>query len=97
MKVTIDTQTDSMDDIKKVVHLLTHMLEVKGQAAQTIISSTPPVDTASMMTMFSDEEVPAPKEVANTPPDLSAFRNLTQGKTVAPIKRSSDLPNIEFY
>ncbi len=94
MKVTIDTQVDSMDDIKKLVHILTNILESKRQHLQTNIPTTPLVDTAPMMNLFSDDELPAAKEVADTPPDFSAFLNLTQNKAV-PIKRADH--QIEFY
>ena len=61
MKVTIDTKEDSMDDIKKVVHLLTHILERKGESVN--LESNTPVDTTNMMSMFSDEPVEPKKDI----------------------------------
>ncbi len=50
MKITIDTQHDTMDDIQKIVHILTNILERKE-----IDSPSAPVDTAPLMGMFADE------------------------------------------
>ncbi len=96
MKITIDTQTDTYDDIKKVLHILTNIIEQKSASpvASTAASS---VDTSSMMNMFSDDHTsnpPLSKEVADTPPDFSAFLNLTKNQT----KRVGvPLTKVEFF
>ena len=55
MKITIDTQHDTMDDIQKIVHILTNILERKGMN-----SPSAPVDTAPLMGMFGDESGSTP-------------------------------------
>ena len=94
MKITIDTQTDTYDDIKKVLHIFTNIIEQKSASP---VASTSSVDTASMMNMFSDDSVPnssSSKEVADTPPDFSAFLNLTKNQT----KRAGEpLTKVEFF
>ncbi len=47
MKLTIDTQHDSYEDIRKVLHILTQILERKGETG-----SGEAVDTANLMGMF---------------------------------------------
>jgi hypothetical protein len=81
MKVTIDTKEDSHDDIKKILHILTNILENKNEIP------APVEDTTSMMSMFSApvQEIspkvagePQPVEQKETPPDFSSFINLSK-------------------
>ena len=95
MKITIDTQTDTYDDIKKVLHILTNIIEQKS--GSSAVSSSSGVDTSSMMSMFSDDSTANPtaaKEVADTPPDFSAFLNLTKNQTK---KAGEPLTRVEFF
>ncbi|MBU0457399.1 MAG: hypothetical protein ABH824_03735 [Nanoarchaeota archaeon] len=77
MRITIDTKEDSYEDIRKVLHLLTNVLERKGEPIE--IQTNKPaeiVDTTNIMSMFSD---PATKSGDNLPdraPDFSALLNL---------------------
>ena len=54
MKITIDTQHDTMDDIQKIVHILTNILERKGSSTLSVPSSAA-ADTTPLMSMFTDE------------------------------------------
>ncbi|MBI2665165.1 hypothetical protein HYX12_00920, partial [Candidatus Woesearchaeota archaeon] len=72
MKITIDTQQDTYEDIKKVLHILTNILDRKG-SPETVQENTG-VDTTNMMNMFSDGSA-TPKD---TPPDFSSFLNLAK-------------------
>ncbi len=94
MKLTIDTQTDTYEDIKKVLHILTNIIEKNGSGSSTPTSST---DTTNMMSMFSDDSsVPsaAQKEIPDTAPDFSSFLNLTKNQT----KRTGEaLTKVEFF
>lgn len=90
MKVTIDTQSDSMDDIKKLLHILTDVLEKKGQGT---VATSSNVDTSNLMSMFSQEPETQPtREVADTPPNFSSFLNLTKRK-----EAQHDEPRVELY
>lgn len=60
MKITIDTQVDTYEDVQKVVHILTQILERKGET----VSRGESVDTTNLMGMFGD---------GGTSPDLGNF------------------------
>ncbi len=64
MKITIDTQHDTHEDIQKVLKILSSVVEKKEE----------PVNTAPMMDMFNEP----PKE--EKAPDFSSFLNLTNNK-----------------
>ena len=90
MKVTIDTQSDSIDDIKKLLHILTDVLERKGQGAVTASNN---VDSSNLMSMFSEEPtLQSSKDVPNTPPDFSSFLNLTKRKELP-----DEEARVEYY
>lgn len=82
MRITIDTKEDTNEDIKKVLHILTNILERKE------ISTNTPVDTTNMMNMFSNTE--QPKE--DKAPDFTSFLNLANKK-----EEKKETPKIEFF
>ncbi len=87
MKVTIDTKEDTHEDIKKVLHLLTEILERKG--SQSTSSTSSPVNTAPLMSMF---DAPAETQQTEKAPDFSSFLNLAK----TPEKKES-LPRVEIF
>ena len=90
MKVTIDTQSDSIDDIKKLLHILTDVLARQGQGAVTTGNN---VDSSNLMSMFSEEPETQPqREIPNTPPNFSSFLNLTKRKELP-----DGEPRVEYY
>ncbi len=97
MKLTIDTQTDTYEDIKKVLHILTNIIEKNGSSSSTTTSAASSTDTTNMMSMFSDDSsIPsaAQKEIPDTAPDFSSFLNLTKNQT----KRTGEaLTKVEFF
>ncbi len=102
MKLTIDTQTDKFEDIQKVLHILTNIIEKNGSGSSlssgssSLTSNSSSTDTTNMMSMFSDDNSSpsmAQKEIADTPPDFSSFLNLTKNQT----KRSEPLTKVEFF
>ena len=108
MKITIDTQTDTYEDIKKVLHILTGIIEKKDSTVQSNFSSSSSSlssyssnnvvnsthsNTASMMNMFDDE--PA-KEIPDTPPNFNSFLNLVDQKKEEP-KRESNNWKVEYF
>lgn len=84
MKVTIDTKEDSHEDILKVVRVLQHMLQQQPEVSQE------PVDTTSMMGMFSNPEQEKPTE--DSAPDFSSFLNLANKE-----HKPDDEPKVEFF
>jgi len=99
MKLTIDTKTDTHDDIRKVLHILTNILERKGESVNSFNqtnntnnanNTNNQTDTTNMMSMFSDNSFKA--EPADTPPDFSSFLNL--GRKEEEEKKE---PKIEFF
>ena len=97
MKVTIDTKEDSHEDIRKVLHLLTSILERKGNSTD-IKTNTERTDTTSMMNMFADTpqtvSQPVQQEKPDTPPNFSSFINLSNNKE--PEEKKEDT-KIEFF
>ena len=83
MRITIDTKEDSYEDIKKVLHVLNHLIENKSP----IIENKEPVDTTNMMDMFGS----APQE--DKAPDFSSFLNLAEKKE----EEKKDFPKVELF
>lgn len=74
MKITIDTKEDSHEDIQKVLHILTNIIQNKESSTTQHNFPEPQPDTTNLMSMFANPE--PQKEVPNTPPDFGAFLNL---------------------
>ena len=91
MKLTIDTQTDTFEDIKKVMHILSGIIERKelGVVSSNYVPESKPADTANLMSMFND--TPSASSVPDTPPDFSSFLNLTK----KPEERK--MPRVEVF
>ena len=87
MKITVDTQHDSFEDIKKVFHLLGSIIDKKGADVST--TSSVPVDTTNLMSMFAN---PDQKEARDTAPDFSSFLNLANKA-----QKKDDMPKVEFF
>lgn len=87
MKVTIDTQQDTFEDLQKILHLLQGILERKTTSPQQ------PADNSAMMNMFSDE--PASATSNGTAPDFSSFLQLT--KQPEKKEATADTAKIELY
>lgn len=86
MKLTIDTQVDTHEDIRKVLQILASILEKKEPSSLS-------TDTASMMSMFGD---PAPQntQTGDKAPDFSSFLHLQQSGSK---KEDKPVPKIEFF
>ncbi len=84
MRITLDTKEDTFEDIQKVLHILTGILEKKGS---TISSAPQNIDTSSMMNMLS--ETPTTTPPVDKAPDFSSFLNLT--------KKTEEKGQIEVY
>lgn len=100
MKVTIDTQQDSYDDIHKVYQILANILQRKGNTVshftQTAeIAPETPVDTTNLMNMFDTpgSSSSSEKNVPEKAPDFSSFLNLAKDSST----RKEDKAEIEYY
>lgn len=91
MKVTIDTKEDSYDDIAKVLHLLTNILERKGTA---VGETGEPADTTHLMSMFSSPSSAERKEVPGKASDFSSFLNLAS--KAKEVKKEEEV-RIEYF
>ena len=98
MKLTIDTQVDTHEDIKKVLFILTNILEKNSSLSNNSFgsgfgnSSNPAqaADTSALMSMFGDSSAPA--KDPNAPPELTAFFNAISEK-----EQKKDEPKIEYF
>ncbi|MBI2662618.1 hypothetical protein HYX11_04125 [Candidatus Woesearchaeota archaeon] len=91
MKLTIDTKEDSYDDIRKVLQILTHIIQNKDSS----YNPTTAPDTTNMMNMFGDNE-PSPNQDNDRAPDFGSFLNLAKNSSSSTPKRE-DNPKIEFF
>ena len=98
MKLTIDTKHDTHDDIRKVLHILTHLLEGKEKnlSPSTELSSetnrtsaSESADTGNLMSMFAN---PTEKK-EETAPDFSSFMNLVDKKD----DDNKEEPKLQFF
>jgi hypothetical protein len=86
MKITIDTKEDTHDDIKKVLHVLTNIIERKDDSVLTETNEEKP---AGFMNMFGDQ----PKEEkTDTAPDFNSFLNLVDKKD-----EEKEEPKLQFF
>ncbi len=93
MRITIDTQHDTYEDIHKVLSILTNIIEKKNSSWNGLSNnSSNNSDTANLMNMFDSGS--GSKNVADTPPDFSKFLNLMEKKEEV---RKENVPGIEFF
>ncbi len=91
MKVTIDTQHDSVEDIHKVYQILADILQRKNSDKNSEAPPTAaPVDTSNLMSMFDTSE--PSKSVPEKAPDFSSFLNLTKQT-----EKKEEKFEIEYY
>ena len=102
MKVTIDTQHDSYEDIHKVYRILANILQRKGNnvsnlSAMDETASETPVDTSNLMSMFdspsSSSSTSSERNIPEKAPDFSSFLNLTKESSAKKEERAE----IEYY
>ena len=91
MKLTIDTKEDSVDDIRRMMHILSDILARKGGGA--VAGDT---DTTTLMSMFDSSPQSAPSMTA--PPEgslgMSTALNLAEGSNPG---KKEERARIEFY
>ena len=109
MKITIDTQTDSHEDIKKVLYILSNIIQNKDSSIGPVrsvrpIRQTEIADTTNMMSMFNTSTSSEPtsnelkKETSGTPPDFSNFMNLMNKKEgVVKEETTEEEHKIQFF
>jgi hypothetical protein len=80
MKLTIDTQHDTIEDIKKVIQVLTEVIHGKHQV--TSRGQEQAIDTTTMMGMFADKPIDRPEEkrTEGTPINFQGFMDLVNKK-----------------
>ena len=86
MKLLIDTKEDSFEDIRKILQILTSILEQKS-------SSPPSADTTNLMSMFDENSQEDTVETKGNAPDFSSFLNLASPKK----EDKQDDTKIEYY
>lgn len=103
MKLTIDTKEDNYEDIKKVLQILTHIIQNKDPSYSPS-TSTSSSDTTSMMNMFGDDDSsPSNSQDNDRAPDFNSFLNLTKNSSSSSSSSSSSTskreenPKIEFF
>jgi len=95
MKISIDTATDSKEDIRKAIRLLQSIVEHEGSASRDIFS-------APGAGLFGDSQ-PAAAEPASNP--VTAFGSLfgdnapaqQSQSTMIPEEKKEKQPQVEFY
>lgn len=87
MKVTIDTKEDGYEDMKKILYLLSSIMDRKGENNTSAV-----VDSTMMMNMFGDNSSPAPSS-QNKAPDFNSLLKLQEKKE----EQKKEIPKIEFF
>jgi hypothetical protein len=104
MIITIDTQKDSPQEIKKLMAMLQALVNESGSYSSYENypgSNTPasPEQTTNMMSMFGDDSgsssVTAANATPGTAPNFGSFLNLVDKKAAS--KKYLDEPKLEFY
>ncbi|MAF99395.1 MAG: hypothetical protein CMH61_02175 [Nanoarchaeota archaeon] len=89
MKLTIDTQHDTLDDIKRVIRVLSEVIHTKNGAVLSnkpiVEQKEPSVDTTNMMDMFgnassTESQEREPNVSEGKPMDFSGFMQLVNKK-----------------
>lgn len=93
MKVTIDTQQDSYEDIRKVYSILAHILENKTNIPANYENTKESTDTTNLMSMFDTPNSAADKNIPEKAPDFSSFLNLTKETSA----KKEEKAEIEYY
>ncbi len=93
MKVTIDTQHDSYEDIQKVYSILANILENKTNIPANYENTKESTDTTDLMSMFDTPNSSAEKNNPEKAPDFSSFLNLAK-ETAA---KKEEKMEIEYY
>ena len=100
MKITIDTQHDTHEDIKKVLHILSNILEKKdfivpSSTYQENISTTNnETSPTGFMNMFGDSSTEEKKEIPDTAPDFSSFLDIANKKED---DQKEEKPRLQFF
>lgn len=99
MRITIDTKEDSREEIRRVLHILSGLVENKSYSKY---SASPrqedPADTTNMMSMFSDNSTSTPTQIppaTDSSPDFTAFIKLAAKKREE--EKKQDEVKIEFF
>lgn len=85
MKLTIDTQVDTHEDIRKVLHILTSILERNNNPMPSQTT-----DTTNLMSMFNSPT--GTVETSGKAPDFTSFLSLAEKKA-----EKKDEPRVELY
>ncbi len=89
MKITIDTQQDSYEDIRKVLHILTQILERKGETGLSGMGTA--TDTTNLMSMFDSSAGGIGGVGAAKTTDANSLLNLSKPE------KKEELAGVEVY
>lgn len=91
MKVTIDTKEDSYEDIRKVLHILTQILERKGDLGSGEAINASNFDTTNLMSMFDSSAGGIGGVGAAKATDANSLLNLSKPK------KKGEMAGVEVY
>lgn len=94
MKITIDTQQDSYEDIRKVLHILTQILERKGETGLDGMGTA--VDTTNLMSMFESSAGGIGGVGAAKTTDANSLLNLGK-ENQSRLEKKGEMAGIEVY
>ena len=85
MKVTIDTKEDSHEDIKKILHILTNILQQKGQASSVNSFEINSINTSSATNTNSAIDSSASVDTTNMMNMFGNSSNETKEESAVPM------------
>ncbi len=111
MKITIDTQVDTHEDIRKVLHILTVILDKRENVSSSSSStssygssfgssansSSGTADTSSMMNMFAQEEATGAGSKTEIPDTPPDFSSYLNLTRSSQKKEEDEIPKVEFF
>ncbi len=94
MKVTIDTKEDSYEDIRKVLHILTQILERKGETGLAGMGTA--TDTTNLMSMFDSSVGGSLGNATDRATDANSLLNLGR-QSLGKQEKKGEMAGVEVY
>lgn len=100
MKITIDTKSDSKEEIRRAVELLNNLLGTRSTQPRNLFDDNPSSSVGNPLSMFDNSNSsPPPSNSSSSTPNAfnSMFNNEPESKEELKEDDDDSVPEIEFY